>query len=50
MADEPIVLIHKDLPGAEYVAVNEDQAAALAESGWKRKSTTKAAAAKTEEK
>jgi hypothetical protein len=47
---EPIVLVHKDLPDAEYVAVNEDQADALKASGWKRKPTTKAATAKTEEK
>lgn len=45
-----IVLIHPDLKDAEYVAVNEDQADALAASGWKRKPTTKATAAKTEEK
>lgn len=47
---EPIVLVHKDLPDAEYVAVNEDQAEALKASGWKLKPNTKATAAKTEEK
>lgn len=32
-----IVLIHDELGDAEYVAVDEDQAAVLALSGWKRK-------------
>lgn len=45
-----IVLIHPDQPGVEFEAVDEDQAETLAGSGWKRKSTPKAAAAKTEEK
>lgn len=45
-----ILLTHPDLPGVEHQAVNEDQARTLAKSGWKRKSTTKAPAAKTEEK
>jgi hypothetical protein len=52
MADnEPIVLVHKELPDVEYVAVNEDQADVLAASGWKRqsKSAAKAAASKSEE-
>jgi hypothetical protein len=46
--NEPVVLVHKDLPGQEYVTTNLDLVETLAESGWKRQS--KAAAAKTEEK
>lgn len=48
-----IVLTHSKLGDAEYVPVNEAQAALLERSGWKRKkksTTTKAASAKTEEK
>lgn len=48
---DPIVLVHPDLPDAEFVAVDKDQADALKASGWKRKpATSKAAAAKNEEK
>lgn len=44
-------LIHPDLKDAEYVPVTKSQAEVLKRSGWKRKpTTTKAAAAKTEEK
>lgn len=46
-----VVLVNKiDGKDVEYVAVNEDQADALEASGWKRKSTNKAASAKNEEK
>lgn len=46
------VLLTQKIDGEdrEYEAVNEDAATALEASGWKRKPTTKAAAAKTEEK
>lgn len=47
----PIVLVHPKLEGAEYTAVNENQAAVLELSGWKRQSkAAAAAAAKNEEK
>lgn len=45
-----IVLIHPDLKDVEYVAQTEEHAELLAESGWKRKTPSKATAAKTEEK
>lgn len=50
MSDPSLVLIHPDLKDVEFVAVDKDQAEVLKASGWKRKPTTKAAAASNEEK